>query len=538
MPTYNSNPFYVQKAIESVMNQTYKDVKLMIVDDGSTSSHHKDIINEMRQKWNTDDCKRIDLIYLKNNTGIANAITEGIKDDKNSFKSDYIGFLDHDDTLEPNCIESAITFMEANKQFGMAYTDEREMTKDGYPSSVICKEDYNADMHLSVMYLNHFQIYRQELLNEFLPLRFSGAQDYDLTLRFSEKYSIGHIREILYNWRRWENSSLDKMKTETIIANKQVIDDAVKRRNIDCKVVPGPEPTKWHMDRPLKVSDPVEIIIINKDKLHLLDACISSIENHTKYPYKITIVDTGSTDVRVLNLLKNTKHKVLHEPFNFSTNNNSAIEKSDCKYVCLLNNDIIVSEGWLTEMMKQLQRDNVGVVGSKLIFPNDTIQHAGLAYGIAGLAYHMFIGQNKNLWKVNIIREVNAVTGACLLVKKDIYEKAGRLNPDYMIEFQDVDLCLSIQKLGYKIIYTPYAELVHFTSISRGNPTSKQAINDRGIFTTKWRDVLVSAPDMNIPQNLIDPQNLKKVMYWIELGKKAKENNENRNRNTYIQPSG
>jgi len=429
IPVYNSDTVFLEKAINSVLEQTYTNIELIVVDDASTQKYHFKILDKYKSNIKT--------IYLDSNVGVAQATTKGIE----IATGDYIGFLDHDDMLKPVCVEKTVEYLNSNKDIGMVYTDEDKVNESDKVTELVYKEDYNEDLLLSMMYINHFRLYKSNLLKEFLPLKYDGAQDFDLTLKFSEKYKIGHIRNILYDWRINKTSTLSGMKDDVANNNKTCVEDALKRRNINANVLTGPMPTQWHIDRPLKIKDPVSIIILTKDKLHFLENCINSIEQYTLYPHEIIIVDTGSKDQATFDYYSKSKHRILNDDFHFSKSNNKAIERATYNNVVFLNNDIYVTENWLEEIMKQLQRLEVGIVGPKLLFPNETIQHAGLALGLGGLAGHMHIGKPKNYFATNFIREVNAVTGACLAIKKDIFRNVGGFDIGYMIEFQDVDLC-------------------------------------------------------------------------------------------------
>lgn len=364
VPMYNSNPELLRKALESVQNQTYGNYEIIVVDDGSTDKKHLPVLNEF---------EHVKLITLEQNTGIANATTEGIK----AAQGEYIGFLDHDDTLKMECIEKTVEYLETWREFDLVYTDEEIVDSNGKLIQHVYKEDYNEDLLLSMMYINHFRLYRADKLKEFMPLQFPGAQDYDLTLRFSEKYKIGHIRKILYTWMASATSSLQGINDVTVENNKSAVKEALKRRGIDAEVKVNLIPTQWKIDRKLKTNELVSIIILTKGKLDLIRNCIMSIEKYTNYPYELIVVDTGSTEPEVLSYLEEVKqrHMVIFDTFHFSRSNNDAVKLAKGSHICLLNNDTIATPGWLAELMKQAQRPEVGIVGPKLLYPNNAIQH-------------------------------------------------------------------------------------------------------------------------------------------------------------------
>lgn len=516
LPTYNSNPKILTEAIESVKNQTYKNIELIIVDDGSDKRDHIEIIEKYRQDENIN----VRYFETKENRGISASTTSGI----NMVHGDYVGFLDHDDMLKPTCIEETVTYLEIFKDKNMVYTDEDFINIDGSRIHAIYKEDYNAEFILATMYINHFRLYRSDKLTEFLPLQYDGAQDYDLTLKFTERYEIGHIKKILYSWRKSKTSSTNiGIAEKTANNNKSAVKDALKRRNINAEVKIGPMPTQWYIDRKLKCRDLVSIIILTKDKPCLIEGCINSIEKHTKYPYEIIIVDTGSTNPQVLNYYKTLKYKVVFDRFHFSRSNNNAAKIAKGKYLCFLNNDTVATDGWLTELMKLGQEKHVGLVGPKLLYPNDNIQHAGVALGISGLAGHMYHNLPQHYWPTIFTREVSAVTGACMLIRKSLFESVGGFDEKYMIEFQDIDLCLKLKQKSYKILYTPRSILYHFCSVTRGKVSKEEAINDRSLFVDKWEKEL-AIPDQNLTSIMIDHTNLEHIKYWKAVANKIKSN--------------
>lgn len=508
IPMYNSNLVFLYQAVDSAMNQTYNNVEVILVDDGSSKREHLNVIKKYPGN------NRLKLITLDSNSGTSNALNTGIS----AATGDYIGFLDHDDVLDPRCIDYVLVFLESHKDCDMVYTDEDKINTNNKIVERVYKEDYVPSLLLSMMYINHFQLYRSEKLREFLPIKYDGAQDFDLVLRFAEKYKIGHIKELMYHWRISPTSSLTKMKDYIVDSSFKAVSDALKRRGMDANILPGVSPTQWHVDPILRISDPVSIIIVTKDKPDLIKACIRSIDKYTDYPHEIIIVDTGSTDTEVLEYYKEICDRctIVYDKFNYSLNNNMAAKLAKYDYICFMNNDIVATPNWLTEMMKYAQQKNVGIVGPKLLFTNDTIQHAGLMLGSGGLAGHMHIRRPKNFFYTNYTKEVSGVTGACLLIRKSIFEEVDGFDPEYMIEFQDVDLCLKVSRKEYIIIYTPYAVLYHYGSATRGEPSTIEMQNDRSLFATRWKNEILS-PDPNAIRPIIDPNTRQLVEHWSKV---------------------
>jgi GT2 family glycosyltransferase len=518
VPTYNSNVKFLDKTFRSIIDQTYINLEVIIIDDGSKKKdHHSLFTNRDRFKY----------VYLDENKGIAEATTKGIE----IATGEYIGFVDHDDTLKLTCVEECVKYLKDHPEYSMVYTDEEFIDKNDKLIHYTYKEDYNDDLLLSKMYINHFKLIKAATVKEFLPVRFSGAQDYDLILRISEKYKIGHLRRVLYSWRQSKISTTTMGIDDRVFANsKTVVEETMKRRGIKGSIKASIIKTHWHIDRTIETTEPVSIIILTKDQPTLLRNCISSIEHNADYPHEVIIVDTGSTNTEALNIINTTYHTVLHDTFHFSKTNNKTVTKANFKYLLFLNNDTIATPYFLSEMVKHIQRPEVGIVGSRLIYANKTIQHAGVALGLGGIAGHIHLNAQVSFPHVNYIREVSSVTGACLMIKREIFEQVGGFDPEYMIEFQDVDLCMKVKKLGYKIIYTPYSTLYHVCSATRGEPSREIMLHDRPYFVSKWYKELLE-PDINLTEDMKDPNHLPTLEFYHKI---AEEKYENINNTTNI----
>jgi len=506
MTTFNSNPKLFRRTLDSIEKQTHKNMEIIVVDDGSTKKKHYTEFKTI---------PGIKYMYLEKNVGIAECTTRGIE----LATGEYIGFIDHDDLLKPTCIADTVAFLKNNPQYSMVYTDEEFIDDQDEVIRTTCKEDYNEELLLSKMYLNHFKLIRSEVCKEFLPLRYSGAQDYDLVLKISEKYSIGHLRKILYSWRQSKQSLTTNGITEDVYQNsKRAIEDAITRRKIDARVIPSIIKTHWHVDRKINTREPVSIIILTKDQPQHLKNCLKGLEQNTDYPYEVIIVDTGTTDPDALEILHTTYHRVIRDKFHFSKNNNAAVKLAHFKYILFLNNDTIPLKGWLSEMVKHIQRSDVGIVGSRLLYSDSTIQHAGVALGIGGIAGHLHLQKPTNHPAACYIREVSSVTGACLMIKKDIFEQVNGFDPEYIIEFQDVDLCMKVRKLGYKVIYNPYSTLYHTCSATRGTPSKEIQLHDRPLFVGKWHEEL-RKQDPNLTESMLDPNHIPTMEYYLSIAK-------------------
>jgi len=338
------------------------------------------------------------------------------------------------------------------------------------------------------MYTCHFSVYRKEIVDRIGGLRegFDGSQDYDLALRFTEQTSrIVHIPKILYHWRKIEGSAAASYQAKPYAyeAAGKALNEAMRRRKIQAEVVPQPTFGFFRVKRRIVKPGLVSIIIPTRDRVDLLKRCVDSIEERTDYDdYEIVIVDNGSKRSETADYLRRCGHRVIRDdnPFNFSGLNNLGAANSQGDYLLLLNNDTeVISTEWLSALLEQAQRPEVGAVGARLLYPDGSIQHAGVVLGIGGVAAHSHLGCSGDEGGYfnfpNIIRNYSAVTGACLMTRRDLYDEIGGMNDmDLAESFNDVDYCLRLRKKGYLVVYTPFSILYHHESASRS-----KVVNDR-----------------------------------------------------------
>ncbi len=506
-PVFNVDARWLDKAINSVINQIYENWEFCIVDDASTKKNIKQIISKYHEKD-----ERIIVKYLEENQGISGSSNEALS----ISTGDFVGFLDHDDELSVDALYEVARMLQEHPDADMIYSDEDHINSGGKLIEPYFKPDWSPDLILSSMYTCHFSVYRKKLIDEIGGFRkgYEGSQDYDLVLRLTERTSrIYHIPKILYHWRKTPHSTAMNYKAKGFadINARKALEDALKRRTIKGIVLPGLYPGTFRVKR--NVSYPrISIIIPTKDEIDLLRRCINSIEQKTNYKnYEIIIIDNDSKDRRTKEYLEKVSEKYnikvlkFEKLFNFSAINNFAFKLSKSEYIVFQNNDTeVISEEWLTAMLEHAQRKEVGAVGCKLLYPDDSIQHAGLILGISGIAGQKGIAGHSHKHfpdsaygyfnRPHIIHDASAVTGACFMLRREIFEEVGGFDENLAVAFNDVDLCLKIRERGFLIVYTPYAKLYHLESASRGyedkNRNMERFLREYDYMRRKWGNVI------------------------------------------------
>jgi|GEM_PF-363533 len=476
MPVYNVKEEYLVKAIASVKQQTYTRWELCICDDASTDAHIKPLL----ERYAKED-ERIRVTYRTKNGGIVKASNDALKIAQGA----YVGLLDNDDEITPDALYEVVKNLQ-EKKYDLLYSDEDKLDMEGNRCEPFFKPDWSPDLLLSINYVSHFGVYKRKLLNELNGFRegFDGSQDYDLVLRFTEKTTlIKHIAKILYHWRKIPGSTAENIqyKPYAMDSAKKALSDALKRRQIQGEVSDGLWTGSYRVKRALKAQPLVSIIIPFKDKKDVLETCLKSILEKTTYQnYEIILVDNQSqlfeTREYLKEVSKNSKITILtyDKLFNYAAINNFAAQKTNGEILILLNNDTeVIAPDWIEAMLEHAQRPEVGAVGAKLLYPNNTLQHAGVLVGVGGIANHAFSRHNSYdhgyFGQVDVVRNYSAVTAACVMVRKSVYEEMGGLDEQNLaVAFNDVDFCLRLREKGYLIVYTPYATLYHYESLSRG----------------------------------------------------------------------
>lgn len=494
MPVWNTRAEYLEKAIQSVCNQAYPYWELCIADDASTEPHVASIIEKHRQR---NTCIKVENLFSQ--AGIVGASSRAIS----LATGDYVCFLDHDDELSPHALLEVVRALNQGQATDIIYTDEDRLI-GGVRSEPFFKPDWSPDLLMSMNYVGHLMVVRRSLFDRANGFRegTDGSQDHDLILRLSELTDrIIHIPQILYHWRVTPKSvsNIAETRTRAVEAGREVIEAALKRCGTDGTVAIT-ENCRYRVKYRINGNPLVSIIIPTRDRADLLSRCIDSIlQKSTYHNFEIIIVDNDSTDVKTLSFFRNIsdlsgKCRVLpfRGLFNFSRINNFAVREAKGDYLLFLNNDTeVITADWLEEMLSHAQRPEVGMVGAKLLFPDNRIQHGGVILGIGGIAGHAFYGMPESspgyMDLASVNRNCMAVTAACLMMRRDVFEEAGGFDEELDVAYNDVDLCLRAVEKGYYIVWTPHALLYHYESASRGQSLPEHNIQ---YFCRKWQTAI------------------------------------------------
>jgi GT2 family glycosyltransferase len=372
----------------------------------------------------------------------------------------------------------------------------------------LLKPDWSPDFFLSYNYLAHFTCLRRALLDKVGAFRpqYDGVQDYDLFLRVSEQTSrIHHIPRVLYHWRRTDTSTADNIrrKPKALEAGKHAIEEHLQRLGETGHVTIDWRTHAYWVKRDIRAEEKISIIVPTRDQIDLLVRCLEGLTSKTRYHnYEIVIVDNESVSEEAAAYFSNTPHRVLHfpGPFNFSAVNNFAVEQTESPWLLFLNNDIEVIDGdWLRTMAEHVQRCEVGAVGARLLYPDDTIQHGGVVVGVGYVAQHAFHGfpaEHPGVSRqLQITRNYSAVTAACLLTRRDVFDEVGGFDEERLpVTYNDVDLCLKMRRAGYLIVYTPFARLYHHESASRRRTVEPM---EAEVMQERWPEILQRDPYYN-----------------------------------------
>jgi len=515
LPVYDTPLELLSKTIDSVLAQTYGNWQLCIADDASPEVS----LRLLLERYCARDprirvCYREQNGHISANTNSALALAEG----------DYVCFLDHDDELAPNALYEIVAALQANPQVRVLYTDEDIIDEEQHHIRPHFKPDWNPDYLASVNYFCHLLVAERGLVEGVGGLRegFEGAQDYDLILRLTRAVSseaIYHLPRILYHWRSIEGSTASNMdsKDYALEAGRRALQEHLVTSGSDARVELSELGTAYRVRYPVPEVPPrVAIIIPTRNGADLLGHCVDSIFQRTSYSnYEITIVDNQSDEPAALDLLQrldaseNVQVIPYDHPFNFSAIMNHAVLSVDADIVLLMNNDMeVINEEWLDEMVSHAVREGIGAVGAKLLFPSGHHQHAGVVLGLGpdAVAGHAFKGLHQHdighMGRLRLIQNYSAVTGACLAVSRALYLEVGGLDEDNLaIAFNDVDFCLRLIAAGYRNLWTPYAQLYHFESVSRGYDVSSEKRarfeRERDFMRVKWGKLLDDDPCYN-----------------------------------------
>ena len=503
VPAYRTPETFLRQMIDSLLAQTYGNWELCIANGSPDDEQMKQVLAEYTQRDS-----RIRVQELKENLGIAGntnaalAMTEG----------EFAGILDHDDLLAPNALYEIALALEKDPELDAVYTDEDKVTTDlSEHFQPHLKPDFNLDLLRSNNYICHFFVARQSVIRKAGGFRqeFDGAQDHDFIFRCVEEAGkIGHVPEILYHWRTHKASTADNpaSKMYAFEAGRRAIEAHLKRTGTEGTVTHTPDLGFFRVQYPVHGEPLVSIIIPNKDEKEALHACIASIKEKTKYQnYEIIIVENNSTSEEIFayyeELKKDPKIRVIRweKEFNYSAINNYGARYANGEYLLFLNNDTeMISEDAIKEMLGHCMRKEVGAVGAKLLYADDTVQHAGVVIGFGNYAGHANTGIGRNDYGYMVRARINcnysAVTAACMMTKKSLFREVGGFDEQFVVACNDIDYCLKIRNIGKLIVFNAFSEWYHYESKSRGYEDTDEKIKrfegEIRRFQRKWQDVL------------------------------------------------
>jgi GT2 family glycosyltransferase len=516
------DPELVEQALDSLLSQVYFSWELCACGNGPTPERIREILSRYEHLDG-----RIKAAYLEGNTSISRSLNEALS----MAEGEFVGSLGHRDELAPDALFEVVKLLQEHPEAGLVYSDADDIDEKGNRSNPHFKPDWSPDLLMSTNYISNLVVYRRSLLEEIGGYReeFDGCQDYDLALRATERTDrIHHIPKVLYHRR----AAVDGDEIRLRERPRRALSDALERRDIEGSVEDGVLPGTFRTRLKVRGGPKVSIIIPTRDNVSLLKNCIESIERLTTYRnYEILIVDNDSADPATVEYLDSTPHRVVpfREEFNYSRINNFGVTHAEGEYILFLNDDTeTISGDWLEAMLQHAQRPEVGAVGAKLLYPDGRIQHAGVLIGVGGAWQpgvathsHQFYSSSGYLGVAATTTNYSAVTAACMLLRKAVCDEVGGFDEENLrVSFNDVDLCLRIREQGYLMVYTPYAELYHHESVSRGYGVDPAEVL---YMRKRWGKVLDRDPyynpnfsrgggDFNIRADLLRPKVLREVI--------------------------
>jgi GT2 family glycosyltransferase len=482
LPVYETPEVYLRAAIDSVRAQLYPHWQLCIADDASRAPHVRAVLEHYR----TID-RRIEVCYRRDNGHISAASNSALA----LAKGEFVALLDHDDVLPEHALYLVAQAVIEHPELDLIFSDEDKIDAEGRRFDPYFKPDWNPDLVLSQNMFSHFGVFRRSLIEAVGGFRqgYEGSQDYDLVLRAAARTSprrIHHIPHVLYHWRAIAGSAAlgPQEKSYAIDRARLAIADLLTTQRIDAQVVAAAVPHFHRVRYALRAPPPVSVVIPARDEIALLRSCVTGLLDRTDYPkLEIIIIDSQSrerdTHAYFADLATDPRVRVIDydKPFNYAAINNFAAALASGSMLCLLNNDIeVIHADWLREMVSHAVRPGIGGVGAMLYYPDDRIQHAGTILGISGVAAHAHRWRRRGtpgyFGRAMLIQNLSAVTAACFVVPAKVYAEIGGFDErNLAVAFNDVDLCLRIGERGYRIVWTPHAELYHHESASRGPDT-------------------------------------------------------------------
>jgi GT2 family glycosyltransferase len=512
MPTYNSPLKFLDQAIWSVRKQLYPHWELCIADDASTDP----AVRQLLERHCAEE-PRIKVVYRAQNGHIAACTNSALA----LVQGEFVALFDHDDMLTEDALYWMAEAINRHPDAGLVYSDEDKVDGANRRFDPNFKPDLNYELLLAQNYISHLGVYRAALIQRLGGFRsgFDGAQDHDLVLRVIEQLApaqVVHVPRVLYHWRAISGSTALAAgeKNYAAEAARKAVAEHLARSGVVAEVLPAPEaPTMTRVRYAQPQPQPlVSIVIPTRDRADLLGMCLDTLVERSTYAnYEVIIVDNGSVEETTRQLfarLPKDRFRIVRDeqPFNFSTLNNLAARQANGSLICLMNNDIeILTPDWLEEMVSFAVRPEIGCVGARLWYPDGRLQHAGCVLGVGGIAGHAHKmlprGYAGYFARAIMHQSLSVVTAACLLVRRDVFEQVGGLDEQLAIAFNDVDFCLRVRAAGYRNVWTPYAEMVHHESASRGEDDTRAKLarfaGEIAFMQQRWGDQLQADPAYN-----------------------------------------
>jgi glycosyltransferase involved in cell wall biosynthesis len=514
VPTYNTPERWLRRCIDSVREQVYPNWELCIADDASTDPV---VVRVLAEYAELDG--RIRFQRRQQNGHISAASNTALQ----MACGEFVALLDHDDELHPLALLKSVQAFALNPHWQMLFTDEDKIDEQGKRSDPYFKSDWNPDLFLAQNCVCHLTVYRTKAVRAvggFIE-GFEGAQDWDLTLRVTATLpldAVGHLPLVLYHWRMISGSTAMALgeKSYAYLAGWRAVQAHLDRQGNGGKVLEtasysGYFRVSYALPEPAPL---VSLLIPTRDRIDLLKQCIDSILERTDYPnYEIVVIDNDSQEEAskkyFAQVVQDSRVRVLQypQPFNYSAINNAGAQFARGTIIGLINNDIeVISRDWLDEMVGHVMRPEIGVVGAMLYYPDNTIQHAGVILGVGGVAGHCYVGMPRgwpgDKFRCGLVQNLSAVTAACAIVRRSVFEQVGGLDEQLEVAFNDVDFCLRVREAGYRNLWTPYAELYHHESASRGYETTPEKVarfnREVNFMKARWNKELQQDPYYNV----------------------------------------
>ena len=509
VPAYETDERYLREMLESVRQQIYPHWELCIADDASNKPHVREVLEEYRLLD-----PRIKVVYRRENGHISAASNSALQ----IASGEFVALLDHDDVLAPHALYMMAHAINEHPDADVLYSDEDKLDNTGRRCDPYFKPDWNPELFYCQNFINHLGVYRTSMVRAAGCFRmgFEGSQDYDLALRLTSATDgpIVHVPHVLYHWRKFEGSAtfsttqLDKATA----AARRAIEEQLASLGEQVTVIEGEggyhrvirqDPDRWPR---------VSVIVPTRDHVEVLAPCINGLLDGTDYPaLEILIADNESSDPKTEGFLAEVAQRGvrvlrLPGPFNFSRINNAAAREAAGEILLFLNNDTsVIDRSWLKEMIRHAMRPGVGAVGARLLYPDGAVQHAGVVLGIGGVAGHVHFGASREdpgyFARLKLTQDISCVTAACMAMPKTVFEMVGGFDENLAVAFNDVDLCIRIREAGYRIIWTPHAELYHHESKSRGSdavPSQESRFRrETNYVRGRWAKQLAADPFFN-----------------------------------------